>query len=265
MSTEHCLRSIFPSGGAQAFGELHDEIAAVRDDQLVPLCVDIAVAHEIALAAADRIDELMPELETLPKFDIVRARKLRMYAAACQHAHVLATTEQADRRLPRLLVEGARLREDLLATAELLVRFGEVSAERVAAIRSGVGHVEMANGIEQLGVLFAAIWDRVASRVPVTADMVERAQVLALEIHALLGAKKVRPITRSLARAMRQRAFTLLVKVYEECRSGVEYIRRHEGDAASFTPSLFVKQKRRRTTSATTPVRPPIAVLAATG
>jgi len=243
-------RTIIPTSGAQAFAELHDEIAAFSEELLVPISVDIPFAHQIALAAADRIDQMMPELEKLPRLDIERVRKLRMYAAACQHAHLLAISpEEGDQRLPRLLEEGAKLREDLLSTAELLARFGEVSEERVAAIRSGAGYVDMANDLEQLGVLYEEIWDRVQSRIPVTAEMVERAPGLALELHHLLGAKTVGPVTKpSDAQGMRQRAFTLLVKAYEECQSGVEYLRRHQGDAMLYTPSLFVK-KRRRTTS----------------
>lgn len=239
-------RTIVPSSGAQAFAELHDEIAAVRDDLIVPISVDIANAHQIALAAADRVDELMPQIAMLPTLDIVRIRKLRLYAAACQHAHLLATAPvDQDPRLPKALAEAVKLRDDLLATAKLLVRFGEVTEDRVATIRTGPGHVELASAIEQLGVLFEEVWDRVESRIPVTAEMVERAPVLALEIHALLGAKKVRPLERNEAQRMRQRAFTLLIKAYEECQSAVEFIRRHEEDAVTFTPSLFVKKRRR--------------------
>lgn len=244
-------RTIIPTSGARAFAELHDEIAAVNEELLVPISVDIPSAHAIALAAADRIDELMPQLEKLWMLDLERIRKLRMYAVACQHAHLLATVpEQVDPRLPRLVEEGAKLRQDLLATAELLVRFGDVAEHRVAAIRSGIGHVEMASGLEQLGVLFEEIWDRVYSRIPVTAEMVERAPVLALELHTLLGAKAVRPIARQNdARSMKHRAFTLLVKAYEECKSAVDYLRRREGDAVRYTPSLFAKKRRPATSS----------------
>jgi hypothetical protein len=235
---------IIPTSGAEAFAELHDEIAAVGDDLLVPISVDISFAHQIALAAADRVDELMPELAKLPALDFDRIRKLRIYAAACQHAHVLATSaREDDPRLRRLLDEGAKLRQDLLSTAELLVHFGEVSEDRMAAVRGGQGHVEMAKSLEQLGVLFEEIWERVVRRIPVTAEMVERAPGLALEINVLLGARMM--AKGSEAQSMRQRAFTLLVMAYDECRSAVEYLRRREGDAVSFTPSLFVKKRRR--------------------
>jgi hypothetical protein len=236
---------IIPTSGAQAFAELHDEIAALPEELLLPISVDISFAHEIALAAADRIDELMPELAKLSGLDIDRIRKLRLYAAAAQHANVLATSREDDPRLRRLLDEGAKLRQDLLSTADLLVHFGEVSEDRVAVIRRGQGHVEMAKGLEQLGILFEEIWDRVEGRIPITAEMVERAPELALEIHILLGAKVLAKASEE--RSTRQRAFTLLVMAYDECRSAVEYLRRRERDAVSFTPSLFVKKRRRST------------------
>ena len=267
-----------PASGAQAFAELHDEIAAVDAAQLVPISVDISFAHQIALAAADRIDALMPELEQLGGLDIERIRKLRMYAAASGHAHVRACApEPSDRRLPHLLQEGAKLRQDLLATAELLAHFGDVSAKRVAAIRSGTGHIAIASGLERLAALFTEVWDRVASRVPITWEMIERAPVLAVELHTLLGAKTFRPITKVTdAQSMRQRAFTLLVHAYAECQSAVAFLRRNHGDAALFTPSMFLKERGRRasptirrtaaaaSTAASAPTRLPIAERTAT-
>jgi len=265
-------RTIIPTSGAQAFEDLHDEIMAVPEDQLIQISADISFAHEIALAGADRMDELMPELVKLPGLDLDRIRKLRVYAAACEHSHVLATSPtEDDLRLRQLLDEAVKLRRTLLSTASLLVVVGELSEDRVAAIPTGIGHVETARAIEMLGVLFEQIWDRVESRIPVTAEMVERAPVLAYELHGLLGAKMVEPIARaSDAQSMQQRAFTLLVQVYDECRSAVEYLRRREGDADLYTPSMFVKKRRRPTApeveppeteeSETTPTAPPSTV-----
>lgn len=274
---QHPKRALIPTSGAQAFAELHDEIMAVPDDQLMQISVDIAYAHGIALVAADRIDELMPELQKLHALDIQRVRKLRLYAAACQHAHVLATApEEVDPRLPRLLEEAVKLRDALLGTAKLLVLFGEVSPDRIASIHTGTGYVELASAVEQLGVLFEEIWDRVECRIPVTAEMVERTPGLALELHGLLWTKKLRPLAKNEAQLVRQRAFTLLVKVYEECQSAVEYLRRREGDAALYTPSLFLKKKRRgpaevepeeeeASSPIPIPLRTPVTELAPTG
>jgi hypothetical protein len=246
---QHNKRSFIPTSGAQAFAQLHDEIAAVREESLIPISVDISFAHQIPYAAADRIDELMPALEKLGFLDLQRVRKLRMYAVACQQAHLIATRpEQNDERLARLLEEGAKLRGDLLLAAELLARLGEVPVDRVVAIRSGTTNEDIADNIEELGALFEEIWDSVESRIPISAEMVERAPGLALELHALLGAKQLGAVAKGTdPQGMRQRAYTLLVNVYEECRSAITYLRRHEGDADSFAPSMFVKKRRRAT------------------
>ena len=43
----------------------------------------------------------------------------------------------------------------------------------------------------------------------------------------------------------RQRAYTLLVRSYDECRRGIAYLRARFGDAETITPSLYVKQRKR--------------------
>lgn len=231
---------------AQAFKQLRAEIMAVPEDQLMHISVDILHTHSIARVAAGRIDKIMPELQKLYGLDLQRIRKLRLYAAACVHAHLLATApEQTDPRLPRLLEEATKLREELVVTAKMLVVFGVVSADTVASLYGGAGYVELAGAIEQLAILFEGIWDRVEDRVPLTPEKLKRAKALACELHELLQQKKLRPQEKSEAQLVRQRAFTLLVKVYEECQSAVEYLRRREGDAAYYAPSLFVRKKRR--------------------
>ena len=235
-----------PASSAEAYEALYDEIAAVSDDALLTISAAIPFAVGIVLAAADRVEVLMPELAQLPALDIDRIRKLRMYAAACQYAYLLARVPvPVDPRLPRLLEEGATLRKRLLSTAEMLVEFGEVPEPRVAAIRNTHGHLEMAQGLERLAMLFREIWDRVESRVPITREMIERAPALAFELHGLLGEKIVRPLPNPRdAQRMKLRAYTLLVKAYEECQRGVTYLRHHEGDAAWYTPSFYTKRRR---------------------
>lgn len=43
----------------------------------------------------------------------------------------------------------------------------------------------------------------------------------------------------------RQRAFTLFVRAYEECRRAATYLRWHEDDADDIAPSLWTKRNRR--------------------
>jgi hypothetical protein len=270
-------RTFVLTSGAEAYEALHDEIAAVGDDALLTISACIPFAHGIVRVAASRIEPLTPELERLPGLDMERIRKLPLYAAACQHAYLRARMPVPDDpRLPRLLDEATTLRKRLLATAEMLVQFGEVPEPHVAAIRSTHGHLEMAGGLERLALLFEEIWDSVESRVPLTLEMVARARSLAFELFALIGEKRLPPLPDpKSAQRMKLRAYTLLVKAYEECQRGVAYLRHHEGDAAWYTPSFYTKQRRSRTSHAgdviaeapivTTPALHVVGELAPTG
>jgi|SRR5690606_22576285 len=81
----------------------------------------------------------------------------------------------------------------------------------------------------------------------VTRAEFQRAGVLGSKLHAALGAKEVGAEGRSAAQALwnlRQRAFSLFVRTYEECRRGVHFLRWHQGDADQFAPSLYRKRRR---------------------
>lgn len=180
-------------------------------------------------------------------------KKIRVYAAAAQHAHLLAIApELADPRLPGMLEEAAELREDLLGTAELLVRFGLLPEEHVAAIRAGGGHVDTANDLQQLSVLYQAAWDKVKDRVPVTKEMVVHAGELAYRLHVALGVKRVGELpSLDDPQRTRQRAYTLFVRAWEQCRRGVAFLRGPYGDADVIAPSIYLKRKRSSSSSGT--------------
>ena len=160
-----------------------------------------------------------------------------------------------------LLEEAIKTREDMLLQAELLARFGYVSEARTAAIRAGAGHVDLGNDLEELGVLFGDILDKVKGLVLVTPAMVKHALELGQKLHVALGVKRVGAAASvNEPQRTRQRAYTLLVRSYDECRRGIAYLRARHGDAETITPSLYVKQRKRGSTSQvedTPPAVPP--------
>jgi hypothetical protein len=138
------------------------------------------------------------------------------------------------------------VREDMLLQAELLVRFGYVAEARVVAIRAGAGHVDLGNDLEDLGVLFGEVLDKVKGLVLVTPAMVKRALELGQQLHVALGVKRVGAVaSTSEPQRTRQRAYTLFVRSYDECRRGIAYLRARHGDAEIITPSIYVKQRKR--------------------
>jgi hypothetical protein len=241
-----------PTNTQEAYDAVSDEIAAVADESLRSINVDIPRAINIVAGAADRLESLALQMKTLPINDFASVLKLRTYAAACLHAHLVVTRPFApDPTVSALLAEGYKLRARLLNSAELLVEFGEIEAERVAAIRSGTGHTDMANDLVQLADLYGEHWNAIKGMTPVSREMIERAAALGWELRSQLGARGIadHPFAEAPdAQTTRLRAFTLLARVYDECRRAVIFLRWHDGDADAIAPSLYTRRARRSST-----------------
>jgi hypothetical protein len=62
------------------------------------------------------------------------------------------------------------------------------------------------------------------------------------------------PAVVAAASEARLRAFTQLIRLYEDARRAVAYLRAAEGDADTIAPSLYPGRPRRRVTDTSTPV-----------
>lgn len=238
---------------AEAFAAVAEEIAAVGDEEVLSINLDIEKAASIALAASSNLKPLSASFKALPEFDGLAPQRLRSYALAALYAHIVATEVgvEEDRFTP-LLEEATRLRELLLGAAEMLALFGLVSSERVAEIRAGTGHLDTASDLIALCALYGESWGRVGGKTPVTREQVERAGVVGTQLHELVAARRfATPVDPSPndAQRTRARAFTLLVRKYDECRRGVAYLRWKFGDADAFAPSMYSKSRRRAAAS----------------
>jgi len=248
-SKKHSASIPTPADAAQAFAALRDEILAVPEDDLLPVNLDIPRAAGRGALVAERIAPLIPQLSALGGLDIHRISRLGLYALALHHAHDLVNEAGTGATwLATLLTEAVPLREGMLRSAELLAYFGLFSAERVAAIRSGLGHADTADDLLALGRLFFETWPQVSGKVPITRAMVDRAPVLGTQIHKALAQREVEDSPLMVAgnrRYVQAQAFTLFAQVYDEARRGVSFLRWREGDVQRFVPSLYPSRSRR--------------------
>lgn len=235
---------------AQAFALLEAEIDAVPDTALVPIVTDITQSAETAFVAADRLDTLMSALAKLPAehFVFEKVRKLRLYTGALLYAHVLAMAPKRETELSAMLQEATPLRHKLLVMAEALGELGLVSAEHVAAIRSGQGHHDTANDLTALASLYDGSWARIGSQVPITRAEVDRAAVLGTRLIAALGDRRYEAdaLERTKdARRTRARAYALFMDAYDTCQQGVTFLRWKQGDVDRYVPSIHPRRPRR--------------------
>lgn len=234
----------------QAFASLLTEIEAVPTEALVHIYADVPRAARCGLLAAENIAPFFPELAKLgPWLDVRPIRLLRPYALALLHAHDLAIEGGSEApSLTVLVAEATPLREGLLRTAELLAHYGLVSVERVAAIRHGHGHADLAADVLALGRLFVELWPEVRDKVVVTREEVDRAIALSPLLQEALARHESDQgaVTRHKGRrVVRGQAFTLFHRAYQETRRGIAFLRWHEGDALGIVPSLRVVKVRR--------------------
>ncbi|KYF82569.1 hypothetical protein BE17_48090 [Sorangium cellulosum] len=231
-----------PNEAAEAFALIEPELE--RIEKAVPINVDIPRAVAVAVGAVPHLKALRARfVDELPRFPIDALDRLMSYALGAWYAHLLALPAGAGQDgLKPLLDEASALRADLLVAAEALAHKGFVDAGRVAEIRSGKGHLDTANDLVALAALFGESWDAVKNRTTVEWPDVERASKLGPDLLVALGARNQPglPAPKAADPADRRaRAFTLLVRAYDQCRRGVTYLRWAEGDHDAIAPSLF--------------------------
>jgi hypothetical protein len=240
--------TITPNSAQQAFDSIKPELDAVPDEDLVPINVDVPSACVTALGAADRLDTIGGQMVRLSGFDRNALEKLRVYGLAALYANAVATDDTGENLVMRLLTEATPLRGNLLVGAQALAHSGLLSAQRVAEIRAGQGHLDTADDLIALAALLDEAWAKVKDKTAVTREEVDRAAILGSELHVAVGARRVADGGRAKngeSQLARERAFTLLVRAYDECRRAASYLRWHEGDADEYAPSMYAKRKRR--------------------
>jgi hypothetical protein len=242
-----------------AFTRVRAEIEALPRDEVRRLTVHVPAASMLALGALPKMlafREAMRAAFTSPPVEALDKLEDYALAAARAHARVLPHDE-GETNLRVLLKEAGPLRERLLLNAESLASFGLLNAKKVAAIRRGTGHLDTAQALSALGLLYVDAWPALASKTPLERGDVERAIELGGLLLKALGQRRQGtdgsgdPIE---AEEQLGKAFELFRRAYESCRAAIVYLRRDEGDADLIAPPLAHSRRRGRGTPAEEPV-----------
>jgi hypothetical protein len=234
---------------AEAYARVRPDLDALPPEAVGRITARIAVVISIALGSLVHIEALWHLIATLPLLDVAPLRKLRDYVYALYYADLMAmpsTEGAAD--VPSMLAEAMPMRDRMLSVAEAMAKYGLVDPERVAAIRSGLGHLDTANDLGALAELFGGLAPEHQGRSPVPASEIDRAAGLSLQLLAALGRRQVGSDGAGLPSRYeddKARAFRLVVRSYDHARRAVTYVRWQEGDANLLVPSLFSGKRRR--------------------
>jgi hypothetical protein len=236
-----------PNAAAEAFAKVEAELAALSEESLVPINLDVSAAVTAVLTATPKIREYRAAIaEELPKLPLAAIDQLDTYALAAWYAHLAHTYAAAGPDAAKALIdEATKLREGLLIAAEALAHRGLLNADVVAKIRKGSGHVDTANDLVALSGLFKSEWSRVSSKTAVEKSEIDRAEELGPAVMIAIAARK-NPGKQGDTDGQRARAFTLLSNAYDTCRRALAYLRWKEDDADGIAPSLYKKKAGRK-------------------
>jgi hypothetical protein len=241
-----------------AFARLGPRRDALAPADLVKNNVDITHAVGVVLKAEHRMAGLFGEMEKLPGFDMRNVRDLRDIALAAGHANAVFVPD--DSRLRDLVARAREVRQELLQQASSLSGLGHLEKPRVAAARLGKSKKAVANSIISLADLMREKWKDIEHVATLPKRAIDEAYELGLDlVENLAPGGSHAAGDEPDAAEIRARAFTLLVRAYDQVRRAVIYLRWDEGDADEIAPSFYPGRGRRRRAATEIVAPPPMA------
>lgn len=233
---------------ADSYERVKGDLAALAVDDLVQVNLDIQLGARTILGALPELRALRERmLKELPAFDLAAFDKLEDYVQAlkfAQSGYQIATQPPDD--LEQLLSDGAKLKERLLADAKSLSLYGLFDGKTIEQLRGGNGLDNLAVDLELLSRAMTEEWPKIQGKALTPLVDVQTASRIGLRLTRLAGLREQGPARLAAATELRMRAFTLVLRTYEEVRDAVGYLRRREDDADSIAPSLYPGKSRRK-------------------
>lgn len=241
--------------GQQALMRLLPELKALPEKELVQVQLDIPDTVATVLGSLPDIRALRPEIEaTMKGFDLVAFDKLEDYALALADAHTeyqIATKPMDD--LDQMVEEGTKLRAKLDADSKALATHGLIDREKLAELQGGTAYKSLATDLSIYAKVFSKSWSDIQNRVASNMADVERAAKIGQRLIRVIGLREQATQTVEEATDVRLRAYTMLLRVYDEVRRAVTFLRWQHRDADSIAPSLFAGRTRRKPAAAPPP------------
>lgn len=234
----------FRMGGA--YDELLDEIQSVPDAELIHINIDIPTAVTTVLGTLPEIRALRPQIKAeLKGVDLARFDKLERYADALFHAHTLYVTSlKPVEPLAELVAEATRVRDMLYMDAMALAHRGLLDAQQLRDVKTGPGYRPLAVDLSSMVAVFRATWDTLKAKTAVSPSELALAESLAKRLLNAIGQRETQNVAE--VAAIRQRAFSLFVRTYDQMRKVVSFLRWDVGDAERIAPSLYASRMARK-------------------
>jgi hypothetical protein len=223
------------------------EIMKVKREEFLTQNIDIPSAVMTVLGGISEIRKLRDECaKKLPDVDLKLFDRIETLALAMGYAHsrqnaasqpLLPVQELSERVLDR--------RETLIADWTALSRRGLMDAQRLKDLKGPLGYKNQGFDLLTLVTMGREAWTRIQGKTAVTSAELDEAEVLADQLLTAVGEREQLPAVAAETVEIRQAAYTLFARTYDQLRRVAEFLRWEHGDADSFVPSLYAGRKRR--------------------
>ncbi len=239
-------------------------MAALGNDELLSVNLDVPKLYTRIRGLLPKLDELRGELDRLPDFDTSLIDTLDVTSRALAHCHALClAAHEPLSALEELYATACEWRRTLLSDARALEHRGLLTPGCLERLRRRRGYRNVAFDLAALCTLLRNNWPAIENRSASSIAELEHAEVIAERLLTAVGRHERGPTVRRAASEMRRRAFSLVIRTYDQLRRGILYVRWHEGDADAIMPSLYAQRRRKRATGSRRRSGPPAPVHAA--
>lgn len=230
-----------------AYERVKADWAKLEADELLQVNLDLQLASQTLLGAWPEIKAFRDKIAALPAFDLKQFDDFEDHVLGLvfvQSRYAFATQPPND--LEELVDEATKLRDRLEADAQALALRGLFQPEKLNGLKGGNGYRNLAQDLQALATALEEVLSTVQGRTGTTADEILAATQMATRLTRVVGVREQSPAVLATLAEERLRAFTYVIKIYDEVRSAISYLRRHEGDVEQLAPNLYTGKSPRR-------------------
>lgn len=232
---------------AASFVRLRPRYDAIAAAEVMAVNADVTTVVTTVSGAATRSVELTDELVKLPGYDAQSLSELQDCADGLSFAEgEYRATLRTMNELSDCAREVTQTRELFLVDLKSMASHAVIEEGYLKEYTGGPGFNNMIDDVRFMLRVYRNNWEAMSGRTCRTLEELDRAEVVVHRMEHLIGLKSLGTAALTQTADLRNRAFTYLVKRYDELCRAVSFVRWSQGDADQFAPSLYANRGGRR-------------------